>query len=289
MTSFLTKPGRWFAATAVLLVIAIATAAFLNIEYSNIDQELKAERLHSESLFSTKVVLQKEIDVLKKELHKQEYKNKMKTAEAEELRSRLAAKEAALNSTEVRIGRMNEELQQAYLARKQIEETTLLLKERSGVQAEENEQLRYELGEIKRNESALKVRLQESARPRAAYFRIEALRGRNNKTTNKARKTDRILVSFTWPEASQGKNLYLVLSGPGNHTLSQFNKEQVSILLNGTTQLISPAAQTTINISNTSQRQDVILRIKEKLPPGVYQADVYTDDFHLGGTQIRLD
>jgi hypothetical protein len=37
------------------------------------------------------------------------------------------------------------------------------------------------------------------------------------------------------------------------------------------------------------ERQEIVLELTEKLAKGVYQADIYTDDFLLGGTQIRLD
>jgi hypothetical protein len=70
------KSGRWFTASMIMLMLAAAVAGFYNIENSNLDEELKAERLHAESLFSNKVVLQKELEGLRREIIRLEFEGK---------------------------------------------------------------------------------------------------------------------------------------------------------------------------------------------------------------------
>jgi len=281
--------GWWLTASVISMTIAGLLAGYFHIENSNLGEELKSERVHSESLFSNKVVLQKELEGLRREIGRLEYEGKTAKAEIDRLKALLAAGEAVLWKKDKQYAADTEALrlakQEASQHSTQMEELTDKLYSLQEV----NDQLRLEVSELKQIETALQVELQTSKKARASYFRIEALHGKKNIETNKARKTDRVLVSFTWPEASYGRNLYLVLSGPDKQIVGNPAKEQVSILLEGTHQRICPTASRRLDVQNHSQRQEIMLEIPQKLKAGMYQADVYTDDFHLGGTQIRLE
>lgn len=282
------QPGKWLTATAILLVIALGVAAFLNIEYSHLDNELKAERIQSESLFSKKIVLQKEIESLKKHLSKAEYSGKMDAAEIEKLRQRLKIEEEALMKSALTEKELQTKISEIHKMRNYADERNVVLQKKAQQLAEENSRLNAQLNEYRRREDELVSQLNSALRPQAAYFRIEALSGRKNRETSKASQADRILVSFNWPDATLGKNIYLVLSGPDNRPVDFLSGTPVAITLNGVKREIHPTAFTDIKLNDTRQRLDITLELKEKLPPGVYQADVYTDDLHLGGTEIHL-
>lgn len=283
------RSGRWFTASVLMLLMVAALAGFYNIENSNLGEELKAEHLHAESLFGNKVVLQKELESLRREIIRLEFEGKTSKEEIERLRQLLKAGEAVLTLKKTELSNASATLEQERLRASEVNDKNIGIQEQLEAVQHENTRLRNEIAGMLQEEATLNAELQAARRTKAAYFRIEALRGRKGKNTSKASKTDRMLISFTWPEAAQGKNLYLVLSGPDKQAIGNPAKEQVSILLDGTRQLITPTISKRLNIKHDAPRQEVMLEITQKLQPGMYQADVYTDDYHLGGTQIRLD
>lgn len=283
------RNGTWLTAAVILFVMAAVVSGYYHIENSNLSEDMKSERLHAETLFSNKVVLQKEMEGLRREIIRLEFEGKTSKAELDRLKKLLSEGEAILFNKKKAVTELSESLGDARLQEQAQAAKLQEMSEAIDALQGENDQMRQEIAEFRQSELAYRSELESLRKPKATYFRIEALKGRSAKETNKASKTRRMLVSFTWPEAAHNKRLYLVLSGPDDKVIGDPSKEQVSILLDGTYQLITPTVTREINIIGDSQRQEVVLEVPHKLQPGIYQADVYTNDFHLGGTQIRLE
>jgi hypothetical protein len=244
-------------------------------------------------LFSGKILLQKEVSTLRRSLDKFKSKSINQAEIVTELKQLITLKEHFLSSGLFNLNQLKAELLEVKLLKDRLNELNERLVEANTLLEKENESLRFNLKQTSVEYAQLESEFREKAEAKANYIRIEALHGKKNKQTRKASQTQRIYLSFTWPESmgqlQQGKKLYLVMS-TGNSSTSQLPKSmgKVMVSLKGEPVEIEPVVITEVQ-SIRKERQEIILELSEKLAKGVYQADIYTDDFLLGGTQIRLD
>jgi hypothetical protein len=293
MTLIKSTSRRWLAGITVLAGIGILGTSVILNERSTLDEELKAERVQTESLFSGKILLQKEVSGLKRSLDKFKTKTLHQSEDLDELRKQISLKERFLSNGVYTINQLKAELTEINLIKERINGLYVNLLEANALLEKENESLRANLIQTSNEYTQLESEFREKSEAKANYIRIEALHGKRNKQTRKASQTQRVYVSFTWPESmghlQQGKKLYLVFSSENSKTI-QLPKPvgKVMVSLKGEPVEIEPAVITEVQ-STRKDRQEIVLELTEKLAKGVYQADIYTDDFLLGGTQIKLD
>ena len=291
MTFLQSTSRRWLAGITVIVGLGIICGGIILNERSELDEELKAERLETATLFSGKVVLQKEVTSLKRSVERVKSKNSDLTSELSVLKREVNAKEKALQGKFYSMEQLQAELLDINALKEKLYRLNERLVAANELLENENQQLRSNLKQTESEYAQLEDDFREKSEARANYIRIEALQGKKNKQTRKASQAQRLYVSFTWPaamgELQQGKKLYLVITGTSALKLPT-PQGKVTVRLDGLTTEIEPAVIAEVQASR-KERQEIILELSEKLTKGVYQADIYTDDFLLGGTQIRLD
>jgi DNA repair exonuclease SbcCD ATPase subunit len=290
LTKITSKPVV-YSLFAGLLVSLLFTGLFLN-QKNNLAEELAAERMQTQSLTQSKEVLQKDIVDLEariidlKEAEEQYALNeKIKQSQIDELNQKALRFQAESNKTKKQTTTL-----------KNLEKELAKLKEEknrsSQVWSAEKERYQASIAELEKEKQSLINQLSSQKTVAADYFRIDALKKKGNKQIRKASRTKRILVSFSWNESltKQFSNspIYLSLTGPGTSNLPSNAFEKVAITMGNEVIEIPVVAKAKIQ-SVKKGRQEIIMTTKTKLLPGVYQADVYTDQFHLGGAQIKLD
>jgi hypothetical protein len=265
---------------------------YLNNERIELSEDLVAERAQMQNTLEAKDILNKKLIGAIADAEELRVHNKQ-LAQANETKD-LSIK--SLSNEAVQTSRWKIEsskLQKQIPALK--EELSRLKEEKSGIESRmgsERAVWQKRISELELQVAQLETRLAGNTIIAANNFRIEAIRGRNNRLTSKAQRAQRILVSFHANEelmkASQSGNLYLSVSGPGTQKLTSANAETVAIQLGDKRVEIPVVAKAKLQKMKEGW-QEIVMTIVTRLKPGIYQADVYSDTHHLGGAQIRLD
>lgn len=272
------------------LVISIALGLFIWNAKESAEEELLAERLQIKSLITSKELLQNDLLKVESNLDKMIKQNKILIEVEDQVSQEISSfekKHETPSSNDRKLKSANDEL---------LRLKSELQVEREGFNAQiaswatEKNKLITEIDILEKQSSTLTEKLNKVEQPNADYFRIEALRGKNNKQTQKAIRTTNILVSFNLNESlpNQTDSVYLSISGPNNERLPSKNKEVLTI--QNQDFLVEIPIHAKVPLKTVSKgRQEILLKIQTKLKPGVYQADVYTELGHAGGAQIKLD
>jgi hypothetical protein len=119
-------------------------------------------------------------------------------------------------------------------------------------------------------------------------YRTEAFRGRNEKLTVNARRTNKLQVSFDLPGQVTGNDIYFRIITPEGMEFSS-NKDlaaTIEIIENNDDLLAS--ADPDAGAVAVNRRAEMSFRPQKKLTEGVYRFNLYNGDRFLGSTQLRL-
>lgn len=129
--------------------------------------------------------------------------------------------------------------------------------------------------------------------PRAAItgdgFRVETLKG-NQKETAKAKKVDKLLVSFSVPAELGLKGMeevYLSLTDEQNNVMMT-PLSTTNMMVAGANESIPVHATQSVDFSKNPQRIAFTITPDASVKPGLYRASVYTKDRYLGATEFKL-
>jgi len=121
----------------------------------------------------------------------------------------------------------------------------------------------------------------------ADNYRIEALRGKRDKPTINARRTNKLMVSFDIP-ASIGNGIYFRIKTPEGQEISSKTDLLTSMrIIDNDDDLLVSASQKLVGEPG-SKRVEMEYKPLKKLAKGVYKFNVYNDEKYLGSTQLRL-
>lgn len=118
-------------------------------------------------------------------------------------------------------------------------------------------------------------------------YRMEALRGKNEKLTVNAKKTNKLIVFFNVP-GNTGNNIHFKVVTPDGKELSS-NKDlaaTIKITENGDGLMASSSLKN--GGSTGTKKVEMSYKPKQKMAKGVYQFNLYNEDRFLGSTQMRL-
>lgn len=278
--------------TATLFASVIA----LTITYrsnSLLTEDLKGEKVRTESLTAEKSSLKSEIERLKMELGGFDTRNKELERAIKEAQYKVAEREASIdrltNEKTDAARRFKKELD----AIKKIREDLVaqlegMKKTNSQLEAEVNE-LNRAIVSLRRENESLHARIAE--KPMMAYnFRIEAVKKRKDRLTVKAKKINKINISFDVnnPKNLSG-NVYVKLRSDKagemeGETLLAFEE---SLELNDESLVASTESFMLVG-ADDYKRFSVAFDPKDKLAEGIYHIMVYNGNNYLGTAQFRV-
>lgn len=277
-----------------ILIISMVLALIISgvVFYSNrsLKDQLQKEKINSETLLSEKLNLQKSIDKFKKDLTAMQGKsdrldkvlaetsNKLNNKESE-IR-KLLAENASIND----LRKKNAELE---ALRKKLNEEIIAMNINMEKLITENKHFNEQFASIKQENESLITHNALLEAMLADNYRIEALRGKGDKLTVSARRTNRLMVSFDIPsEVREG--LYFKIVTPDGKELSSMNDD--SAIINFYNQDKNLLASTTGSGygSENSKRAELIYKPEQKLVKGIYRFNVYNGKEYVGSIQLRL-
>lgn len=275
--------------TAVTICIILASSLL----YSNkkLSNKLSDERLKSEILLSEKLSLDKLVAKNIADMESIKNKNLMLNKKIVESNLEIQQKQAKIerliaeNVSVKEIKKQNTDLE-AMLSQlnQQVDELKKMEELAKNENKKSNDQVAYLStlnSELSADNSILKAMISDN-------YRTEALRGKNEKLTVKATKTNKLVVSFD-VRSSQGNNVYFKIVTPDGNEYSSMNDDASAeiIIIEENPQLVA-SSDNSVMTDGGNKRVEMYYKPNQKLSKGIYQFSIYNGERHLGSTQLRL-
>ena len=298
----LSTPKVIAAAATLLLAGAIITILFFSKANNSLKQELTSEKLNSEKLLSEKLELKKNVDRANKDIDRFKTDINILQGTNTRLDLLLAASRKNLSEKLAEITR----LQQANADKKFIEKE---LAELRNMREKYEGQITVMSGELKTlssNNSALtetnnalteKIGMLEIQNKELAAhnellkimaadnYLVDGARGKKDKPTLIARKTNKLILSFVVPEAVSANLRFNIVSPDG----VAIDQTEIHI----TTTLLQPEENPkVVGTANGGVKLGKSIRMeynpRGKFSRGIYKIEVFNNENYMGSCQVRL-
>lgn len=282
------------AVAAGVTATLFASLMTLGVVYRNnslLTEDIKAEKVKTESLSGEKNSLKREIDKLKLELSSLNSANKELDKAVKNAQIKLSEKEAQLaklNKENATIPSLRKELESIRKIRQElIVQLENLKKENSTMGAEINELNRTIAALRKENQDLLS---KAGEKPVMAYnFRVEPVKKRNGKLTVKAKRAKKVNISF---DVNSPKNLsgdvYLKVRSEKDGELEGQTLLAFEVADDMEGEQMWAATENMLISVDEYKRFSVSFDPKEKLDAGVYYVSVFNGNSYLGSAQFKL-
>jgi DNA repair exonuclease SbcCD ATPase subunit len=274
--------------TAIIIAILLLLSGIFLIRKNNTLKDqlntsiIRTEALESENLSVTKsfenlkadaIKLQDQIRTLEESLAETNEKITLKEAEINKLRK--------LNTNAAVLNKKLKELEQL----KSEQEKQLAALNQNNIQLDQkNKELSAMINELQNKNTVLTQNSQILHAMAGNNYRTEALRGKREKLTIRARATHKLVANLDVPTESV-KNIKFNVKTPEGDEFSSATDENVEINIPGSSQAQSIKINgETINMSKI----ELIFSREKKLDKGIYTFDIFNNELYAGSTQIKL-
>ena len=290
----MTYESKIKAVAAGVTATLFASLITIGVMYRNnslLTEDVKAEKVRTESLSNEKGALKKEIDKLKIELSSFDTQNK-------ELQNAIKNAQYKLAEKEQQLSKLSKENASIPVLRRELDAIKKIKKDLIA-QLEDlkrsNSQLEAEVSELNKTIAALRKE-NESLYAKAgekqmmAYnFRVEPVKKRKDKLTARAKRTNKVKISFDVNSSKNlGSKIYVKIQSDKDGELegeSLIAMEEVEELEAG--ELYADAESFIISTDEYS-RFALTFDPKDKLSDGLYYVKVFNGNDYLGSTQFML-
>ncbi len=278
-----------------VLVIVTALALILTgiFFYTNrsLKDQLNKEKIKSEALLSEKLNLDKSTDKFKKDLASLQNKilqlNKSVKGTSDQLVNKNAEikKLIAENASLQDLKKKNAELE---ALRSTLENEIIGLNLNMEQILAENKRMVEQLATIVRENESLTLHNALLEAMLADNYRIEALKGKRDKLTVAARRTNKLMISFDIP-AEISEELYFNIITPDGKELSSRYDRSVTMKFHNQDKNLMASLTGTPSGSQDAKRAELIYKPEQKLSKGIYRFNVYNNEGeYMGSIQLRL-
>ena len=286
--------------TKVKAVAAGVTAALfasmltIGVMYRNnslLTEDFKAKKVRTESLAAEKASLKGEMEKLKRELASFSTQNKELEKAIKEAQYKVVAKEAEIARMSSENASNLQKLRKENEAVKKIRQELLAQLESM---KKNNAQLEAEVSELNKTIAALRkenesLYARTSEKSLMAYnFRVETVKKRKDKLTVKAKRINKVKVSFDVNSSKKlAGDIYIKLSSEkgdmeGETLLAYEELEEPN------SDELWASTDTYIISTDEFKRYTVAFDPKDKMASGVYYIKVYSGNSYLGSSQFKL-
>jgi hypothetical protein len=277
----------------VLLFLLLSGVLFVNNR--SLKNDLKQERLTSEALLSEKLMIEKSLAKSKQDLLLTQTANARLDKRLAEITSEIEEKEARL----LKLTSDNNSLRRSASRVKDLEATIeklnsdlASLNDRLAALRSESDKHRLTSHELQSQLDALGREKEMITTANAILramagnnFRVEAVRGRNEKLTVNARRTQKLVYTFDLP-GDIASNLSFTIKTPDNNKFTSSGSHAATIVV--TENSNNFFASTSMLGKTGTKSVEMIYKPEEKLSKGVYEFEVYNDTRYIGTTRLRL-
>lgn len=283
----------------VVLTIASSVGLFLMfVNGEHLRQNLNKEKLEHEKTINEKLMVDKDLTYLQRELNKLDatnhklstylYDAEVEVSDKDKTIANLAADNADLERIKENLGGMQ-------LDNASLEAQVKGLAKSIDELINRNNTIIRRMNELADEQDQLRLNYEKNLVQKGVgrAFRVEAQRG--SKLTTKARRTKALEVSFEPIDRDDFMRLkqevfYIILSDETGSVYNLMQNNKATVQLHDKTIELMPSF-----ILEASENADKINRISfviddiSKLAAGIYHLEVYTSTAFVGNTQIRLN
>lgn len=274
----------------IFLVLALIFTGILYFQNKKLNQSVQQEQSNAATLLSQKHALQKEIEKFNAEIAGLKGKNK-------ELDGILTGMTSKLNRAQTELNRLSienrdkkaiqQKLQEVQTLKDELSAQVMALTENLDNLTQENITLNNTILNLQSENHELAANMQMMQAVMANNFLIEALKGKMERPTVAARRTNKIKVDFDIPVAIQSQVHFKIKKPNGNVVDSQTDKNITMTTLGPSTELLA-SSSSVFSAPIKTKRISMIYKPGVKLRPGIYTIEVYNNETYLGASQIKL-
>ena len=277
-------------------IAAVTTALFLasvlwlmNTKRVNnsLEAGLQEQKLTSEALLSEKLLLEKDMAKMKGQLVALKGRNIDLDNLVKNTASRLQAQESEYNrmkkqnSSFAEIKRQRQEL---LVLRSQLENELQTLKASYADLELRNEELNSVVVSLQERNRILTDDLNRAAFAAVDQSQIQAVRGRSERLTVRAKRTGKLIANFEVP--ARLKDLSFRITDSQGNVLDQ-NAGTIASSSSPSEQSIIVSADPDV-VGNKLQKVEVVYIPKDKLKNGVYTVEILNENLYVGSLRVKL-
>lgn len=279
----------------VITSVVLTAFIFLSIVFFagkvSLKKQLKDEKIKYEASLSDRLQLNKTIERIKQDLKGLSKKNEVLDRTIAETNAKMREKEALIQRMQAEnasVKKLKQQVQELEALREKLNKEISEVKLVSENLRNENERLTNLLASVEKDNEALEFNNSILRAMTADNYRIEALKGRNEKLTVNAKRTNKLFVTMDIPAASD-KGLYFKVVTPEGEEFSSKTDNSANIkVLDMATGLVASNDLDNSTLSSAKKRIEMSYKPVKKLKKGVYQFNIYNDKTYIGSTQVRL-
>ena len=274
----------------IVLVASLVAVGIYHRHNKGLKTTVETEKIKSEALLSETLQLKKSLEDLRVNVIQLKESNNTLDMRLTEKINLLKQKEAEVNrlfSENASLKQFRQKTAELEQVRDQLsKELSSLMLQMDGLRSE-NSDLSNQLARAKSENSSLNNdNSQLLSALLANNYRMEATKGKNQRLTLNARRTDKLVVSFDLPVAVD-KNLHFNVITPAGEQVSSLENSDF-LDLRASEVLYASLDDNFPEQKNVTRRIEMTYKPSVKLTKGIYQFDIFSKDTYIGSTQIRL-
>ena len=283
------------AIATVLLIASIGATSNYYLKNKGLISENKSVKLKSEKMLSEKLLLDKEIYNLKNDITSLSGRNRELDGYLSNMTDKIAEKEAQIakmTAENKKVKSLQKELNEIRKIRieldKQLADMKILINNLKAENAGLSNQIVY----LQNENEVLNQKIKSISSTQAGNFRVETTKGKKDKLTIRARKTDKFYISFDVPKELAQQNtkqqIHIVITAPDGNILAPEKAQQKTISSEDFHKVITPSASKEMKFTSNTNRVSMAYAPKDNLKEGIYQIEIYNDQTFLGNAEIKL-
>ncbi len=275
--------------TAIAALLAVA--GVLKENNTKLKDNLYSEKIKSENLLSQKLQLDKSLNLTKKDLT--------------DIKGKNSSLEKMILDTNQKIIQKNAEINRLRAQNVSVKELQLKIDELENLKSQLNKQiseLDKSLAQAKAENLKLNDKIASNAKTTSDLsadnsilraiisdnYRTEALRGKNDKLTVNARRTNKLMISFDLPANVSAKEFYFTITTPEGNQFASNKDLAAAMEITCTPGDLTASANQLTSGATGKTRVEMSFVPKQKLTQGIYTFNLYNSGRFLGSTQLRL-
>lgn len=272
---------------AVILAVLLLGLIFTAVSNSKNKKNLQSERANSERLMTEKSTIQNDLDKVRQDISTLKTKSEENARLLSDTETKLADTEKRMRSLSAQSARKSKAAEEEFQKQKAaLEKEYADLKLNYDKLMSQNGDLQKKLTEMESQTNDLLEKLKMMNTFNSDNFQVMGTRGKNDKQVIVARRVKKLNVNFEVPQSLTESISFKIIT-PAGTTISPEDKSLSWIFppdLRNITASLSPISSE----FEESRRVSLTYAPKEKLVPGEYKIQIFSNSQNIGNCRIKL-
>lgn len=255
---------------------------------SSLETGLQQEKLKSEKLLSERLQLEKDIETFRDQLLSLKETNLELGNTVSSATAKLQKQEAdyqRMKRENLSLAQIRKQKQDLVAIKSQLENELQMLRTSYATLEEKNNELNNTVASLQERNMILTNDLNRAVFASVDQSQIQAVKGKNERLTVRARKAKKLIANFEIP--ANMKNLtFRIIDSKGNALTPKDGTIASNITPSENSYTASSDAAV---VGNKLQQVEMTYIPKEKLKTGVYTVEILNDNLYVGSLKVKLN